>query len=131
MGMQNLRKYCAPRGGVKSRGLLGAEPRHRTFPFMRIGWRLGVVCYGDLVSVNKQTFFRDRLEVRVFEDRGEAGPAGAAMAAGLLRDGIARGGRGAGGVASTVAPGPFLGALAAAGWGCEGAARSPFRESSR
>src|SRR5260370_23634388 len=117
MGMQNLRNYCAPRRGVKSRGLLGAEPRHRTFPFIRIGWRLGVVCYGDLVSVNKQTFFRDRLEVRVFEDRGEAGAAGAAMAAAIMRGGIARAGRAGGGVAAPGAQEPFLVAPPAQGVG--------------
>jgi glucosamine-6-phosphate deaminase len=74
---------------------------------------LRVVCYGDFVSVNKQAFFRDRLEVRVFADRGEAGSVGAEMAAGIMRDEIARAGRAAVVFASAVSQDPFLAALRA------------------
>ena len=73
----------------------------------------GCVCYGDFVSVNKQTFFRDRLEVRVFPDRAEAGSAGAEIAAGIMRGEIARAGRAAVVFASAVSQDPFLAALRA------------------
>ena len=72
-----------------------------------------MVCYGDFVSVNKQTFFRDRLEVRVFADRAEAGAAGAEIAAGIMRDEIARAGRAAVVFASAVSQDAFLAALRA------------------
>ena len=72
-----------------------------------------VVCYRVFVSVNKQTFYRDRLEVRVFADRSEAGAAGAEIAAGIMRDEIERAGRAAVVFASAVSQDPFLAALRA------------------
>src|ERR1019366_2396565 len=93
-------------------------------------------CYGVFVEANQQAFFRDRLEVRVFADRGEAGAVGAEIAAGIMRAEIERAGRAAGGgveraagfwreagggggraavvFASAVSQDPFLGALRAA-----------------
>jgi glucosamine-6-phosphate deaminase len=67
-----------------------------------------------LVEANQQAFFRDRLEVRVFADRGEAGAVGAEIAAGIMRAEIERAGRAAVVFASAVSQDPFLGALRAA-----------------
>ena len=65
------------------------------------------------MAVNTQAFFRDRLEVRVFAERGEAAAAGAEMAAGIMRAEMARAGRAAVVFASAVSQDPFLGALRA------------------
>ena len=70
-------------------------------------------CYRVFVSANQQTFFRDRLEVRVYPDREEAGAAGAAIAAGILREETGREGRAAVVFASAVSQDPFLAALRA------------------
>jgi len=64
-----------------------------------------------LVSVNNQTFYRDKLEVRIFPDRSDAGAAGAEIAAGLMRDEIRRAGRAAVVFASAVSQDPFLAAM--------------------
>jgi glucosamine-6-phosphate deaminase len=60
-----------------------------------------------------QRFLRDRLEVRVFDDRGEAGAAGAEIAAGIIREEIGRAGRAAVVFASAVSQDPFLAAMRA------------------
>lgn len=65
------------------------------------------------MSRNKQTFFRDRLEVRVFADRADAGVAGATVAAGILRAETEGAGRAAVVFASAVSQDPFLAALRA------------------
>ena len=70
-------------------------------------------CYGDFVGANQRTFFCDRLEVRIFGDRGEAGAAGAETAAGIMREQIGRAGRAAVVFASAVSQDPFLAALRA------------------
>jgi glucosamine-6-phosphate deaminase len=70
-------------------------------------------CYGVFVGANQRTFFCDRLEVRVFGDRGEAGAAGAETAAGIMREQIGRAGRAAVVFASAVSQDPFLAALRA------------------
>ena len=59
------------------------------------------------------TFTRDKLEVRVYPDRTEAGAAGAQIAAGLIREAIARDGKAAVVFASAVSQDPFLAALRA------------------
>ncbi len=58
-----------------------------------------------------QSFFRDRLEVRVFADRDAAGAAGAAIAAYVMNEAIAREGRIAVVFASAVSQDGFLKAL--------------------
>jgi glucosamine-6-phosphate deaminase len=58
-----------------------------------------------------RTFQRDQLEVRIYSDREEAGAAGAAIAADVLRDRIAKDGRIAVVFASAVSQDPFLAAL--------------------
>lgn len=65
------------------------------------------------MGANNQTFFRDRLEVRVFADRGDAGAAGAEIAAKFMRAETERAGRAAVVFASAVSQDPFLGALRA------------------
>jgi glucosamine-6-phosphate deaminase len=60
-----------------------------------------------------RTLYRDRLEVRVYSDRDEAGAAGAAIAGDLLRERIARDGKIAVVLASAVSQDPFLAALRA------------------
>ena len=70
-------------------------------------------CYRVFVSVNKQTFYRDKLEVRVYPDRSDAGAVGAEMAAGIMREEIGRAGRAAVVFASAVSQDPFLAALRA------------------
>src|SRR3954451_2286406 len=89
MGMQCLRGYCAP-GGRRSPG---------------------DGCYRVFVSVNMQTFYRDKLEVRVYPDRNEAGAAGALIAAGIMQDEFRRAGRAAVVFASAVSQDSFLAAL--------------------
>jgi glucosamine-6-phosphate deaminase len=61
-----------------------------------------------------RTFTRDRLDVRIYPDREQAGAAGAAIAADILRQHVARDGRVAVVLASAVSQDPFLGALRAA-----------------
>lgn len=61
----------------------------------------------------QQKFFRDRLEVRVFADKGEAGAVGARIAADIMRAEIDRAGRAAVVFASAVSQDPFLSALRA------------------
>jgi uroporphyrinogen-III synthase len=70
-------------------------------------------CYVVFVSANTHTFFRDRLEVRVYADREEAGAAGAEIAAGMMREETGRAGRAAVVFASAVSQDPFLAALRA------------------
>jgi glucosamine-6-phosphate deaminase len=70
-------------------------------------------CYGGLVSANVQTFFRDRLEVRIFGGRDEAGAEGAKIAAQIIRAETERAGRAAVVFASAVSQDPFLAALRA------------------
>ncbi len=65
------------------------------------------------MSANIRTFFRDRLEVRVFANRGEAGAAGAEIAAAIMRAATERAGRAAVVFASAVSQDPFLGSLRA------------------
>ena len=60
-----------------------------------------------------RTFGRDNLEVRIYPNREEAGAAGAAIAAGILRERIARDGRVAVVLASAISQDPFLAALRA------------------
>src|SRR5689334_17471237 len=60
-----------------------------------------------------RTFSRDRLEVRIYADREEAGATGAAIAADVLRTHIARDGRVAVVLASAVSQDHFLAALRA------------------
>jgi glucosamine-6-phosphate deaminase len=57
------------------------------------------------------TFFRDRLEVRVYTDRRQAGAEGAAIAAAAISEAIAREGRVAVVFASAVSQDAFLSAL--------------------
>jgi len=57
------------------------------------------------------TFSSDRLEVRVYSNRDEAGAAGAAIAADILREQTRREGRAAVVLASAVSQDPFLHAL--------------------
>jgi glucosamine-6-phosphate deaminase len=65
------------------------------------------------VNANKQTFFRDRLEVRVYPGREEAGAAGAEIAAGIIREEIGLAGHAAAVFASAVSQDAFLAALRA------------------
>jgi glucosamine-6-phosphate deaminase len=68
-----------------------------------------------------RTFNRDQLQIRVYSDREQAGAAGAAIAAGILRDAIARDRRIAVVLASAVSQDPFLAALRSApdiDWPC-------------
>ena len=58
-----------------------------------------------------KTFYRDRLEVRIFGDRAEAGAAGAEIAAGIIREETARAGRAAVVFASAVSQDAFLAAM--------------------
>jgi glucosamine-6-phosphate deaminase len=60
-----------------------------------------------------RSFLRDQLEVRIYAGRDSAGAAGAAMAAGIIRDDIAARGRAAIVLASAVSQDPFLAALRA------------------
>src|SRR5438477_12963549 len=60
-----------------------------------------------------RTFFCDRLEVRVYPDRAQAGAAGASIAGDFMRQTIARDGRIAVVLASAVSQDPFLAALRA------------------
>jgi glucosamine-6-phosphate deaminase len=64
-----------------------------------------------LVSVNNETFYRDKLEVRLYPDRGGAGIAGAEIAAGIMRAEIGRTGRAGVVFASAVSQDPFLAAM--------------------
>lgn len=59
----------------------------------------------------ERSFTIDRLEVRIYSDAAEAGAIGAAMAASILRDAIARDGKAAVVLASAVSQDPFLSAL--------------------
>jgi glucosamine-6-phosphate deaminase len=63
------------------------------------------------VDAISQTFFRDRLKVRVFGNRSEAGAAGAEIAAEIMRAEIEREGSAAVVFASAVSQDPFLAAL--------------------
>ncbi len=58
-----------------------------------------------------RSFFKDKLEVRVYSDREEPGATGARLAASVLRDTISRDGKAAVVLASAVSQDPFLGAL--------------------
>ena len=58
-------------------------------------------------------FHRDKLEVRVYPDRATAGAEGAQIAAGIIRDAIARDGRAAVVFASAVSQDPFLAGIRA------------------
>ncbi|HXK02576.1 MAG TPA: glucosamine-6-phosphate deaminase [Verrucomicrobiae bacterium] len=58
-------------------------------------------------------FACDRLEVRIYPNREEAGAAGAAVAAGMIRESIVRDGRVAVVLASAVSQDPFLASLRA------------------
>ena len=84
----------------------------RTIPGLR-ACRGRPRCYGVLVNANTRTLLRGRLEVRVFADRGDAGAAGAEIAAGVLREETRRAGRAAVVFASAVSQGAFLAALRA------------------
>ena len=66
-----------------------------------------------LVNANAQRLWRDRLEVRVFADQGDAGAAGTEIAAPLLREETRRAGRAAVVLASAVSQDAFLAALRA------------------
>jgi glucosamine-6-phosphate deaminase len=66
-----------------------------------------------LVSARTRTLWRDRLEVRVFAGPGDAGAAGAEIAAGVLREETRRAGRAAVVFASAVSQDAFLAALRA------------------
>ena len=57
------------------------------------------------------TLCRDRLEVRIYQDKGQAGAGGAAIAAALIAETIARDGKAAIVLASAVSQDPFLAAL--------------------
>jgi glucosamine-6-phosphate deaminase len=57
------------------------------------------------------TFFRDKLEVRVYPDRAAAGAAGAEIAAGTIGEAIARDGKAAVVFASAVSQDQFLAAM--------------------
>lgn len=70
-------------------------------------------CYGVLLSAQQQTFFRDRLEVRVYPGREEAGATGAQIAAGIMRAETGRAGHAAVVFASAVSQDPFLSSLRA------------------
>ena len=65
------------------------------------------------MEADKQAFFRDRLEVRVLAGPAAAGAAGAEIAAGIMRQEIARAGGAAVVFASAVSQDPFLAALGA------------------
>ncbi len=58
-------------------------------------------------------FTREKLEVRVYPDGAEAGAAGAEIAAGIIRDAIARDGKAAVVFASAVSQDPFLAGMRA------------------
>ncbi|HTP33609.1 MAG TPA: glucosamine-6-phosphate deaminase [Candidatus Acidoferrales bacterium] len=60
-----------------------------------------------------RTFACDRLEVRIYPNREEAGAAGAAVAAGIIRESMVRDGRVAVVLASAVSQDPFLASLRA------------------
>ena len=60
-----------------------------------------------------RSFSADQLEVRIYSDRHEAGATGAALAASILRDTIARDGKAAVVLASAISQDPFLSALRA------------------
>jgi glucosamine-6-phosphate deaminase len=60
-----------------------------------------------------RTFSCDRLDVRIYANREEAGAAGALIAATVMRESIARDGRAAVVLASAVSQDPFLSALRA------------------
>jgi glucosamine-6-phosphate deaminase len=64
-----------------------------------------------LVNANRQTLWRGRLEVRIFAGRGDAGAAGAEIAAVILREETLRAGRAAVVFASAVSQDAFLAAL--------------------
>jgi glucosamine-6-phosphate deaminase len=70
-----------------------------------------ITCYGIFVDAINQTFFRDRLEVRVFGDRTAAGAAGAEIAARIIREEMEHAGSAAVVFASAVSQDPFLAAL--------------------
>ena len=66
-----------------------------------------------MVYASTRTLLRGRLDVRVFADRGDAGAAGAEIAAGVLREETRRAGRSAVVFASAVSQDAFLTALRA------------------
>jgi glucosamine-6-phosphate deaminase len=66
-----------------------------------------------LVDATHKQFSKDRLQVRIFNDKSSAGAAGAEIAAGIMRAEIERAGRAAVVFASAVSQDPFLAALRA------------------
>ncbi len=70
-------------------------------------------CYRVFVAATDYRFLRDRLEVRVYPGRGEAGIAGAEIAARIMREEVERAGQAAVVFASAVSQDPFLSALPA------------------
>src|ERR1035437_10301156 len=99
-------------GGVPSGSACQPHCRHSLRRCRRHYW-MPTGCYGVFMGANQQTFFWDRLEVRVFGDRGVAGAAGAETAAGGMREEIGGAGRSAVVFASAVSQDPFLAALRA------------------
>jgi glucosamine-6-phosphate deaminase len=71
------------------------------------GERLDFLRYAMLT----RSYFCDKLEVRIYPDRDEAGAAGAAIAAGIVREEIAHRSKAAVVLASAVSQDPFLSAL--------------------